>query len=69
MTGKVNWYRHHIGRENADALERFVGQVDRCYGVLEGQLGKAASGHVLERRHSCVEIYFYLWLRSLSTQG
>jgi glutathione S-transferase len=69
MTGQVNSYRHHNGRENADALKRYVGQVDRCYGVLEEQLEKAASGYVLERGCSCVDVQFYPRVKEFEYTG
>lgn len=70
MTGQVNWFRHYHGKENNDALERYVKQTERCYGVLEEQLGRSGGETVLGGgRVSAVDLHFEPWLRQHAFAG
>jgi hypothetical protein len=62
MAGQTNWYRHYNEVKNEDALNRYVAQTYRKYGVLEGQLRKSDGESVLEMGHSAVDMHFYPWV-------
>lgn len=62
MTGQVNWFRHYHSQKNEDALNRYIEQSYRCYGVLEGQLEKSGGGSILPGGYSSVDVHFYPWV-------
>lgn len=38
-TGQVNWFLHFHDTKNEDALKRYVNEANRCYQVLDKQIG------------------------------
>ncbi|GAB7345150.1 hypothetical protein MBLNU457_3540t2 [Dothideomycetes sp. NU457] len=62
MVGQVNWFRHYHSQKNDDALERYVAQAKRSFGVLDAQLGKSGGGSVLPGGFSAVDVHFYPWI-------
>lgn len=37
--GQVNWFTHYHDSKNEDALKRYLNETNRCYGVLDQQIG------------------------------
>ncbi|PSK55296.1 Pre-mRNA-splicing factor SLU7 [Elsinoe australis] len=62
MLGQRNFYMHYNPTENADAKQRYLEQSDRCFSVLEGQLGKSGGKSVLPGGFSAVDAHFYAWM-------
>lgn len=69
MTGQVNWFRHYHPSKNEDALDRYVEQTYRCYGVLEGQLEKSGGGSVLPGGYTSADVHFYPWVYQYKFAG
>ena len=67
-TGQVNWYRHYNAQKNEDALQRYVEQTYRCYGVVEGQLGKSEGGFLLGEL-TAVDVHFEPWVHQYQYAG
>ena len=63
MTGQVNWFRHYHPNKNEDALNRYVEQTYRCYGVFEEQLKKSRGQSVLPGGVTAVDFHFEPWVR------
>lgn len=69
MTGQVNWFRHYHPSKNEDALSRYVEQTERCYGIVEGQLGKTGGRSILEGGISAADLHFEPWVRQHEFAG
>ncbi len=54
---------HYNPTKNEDALNRYVEQTQRCYGVLNGQLEKTNGESVLPGGVSAVDAHFEPWVR------
>lgn len=48
--------------KNEDALNRYIEQTNRCYGVLEGQLKKTGGESVLPGGITAVDLHFLPWI-------
>jgi glutathione S-transferase len=56
-------YRHYNPVKNEDALNRYVEQTRRCYGVLQGQLEKTDGQSVLPGGITAVDAHYEPWVR------
>ena len=63
LLGQVNWFRHYHPSKNDDALNRYVEQTYRCYGVLDEQIASHGGRYVLPGNGpSAVDLQFYPWV-------
>lgn len=69
MTGQVNWFRHYHSSKNEDALNRYVEQTYRCYGVIESQLAKTGGKSILPRGITAADLHFEPWVRQYQNAG
>ncbi|KAL9579190.1 MAG: hypothetical protein Q9212_005245, partial [Teloschistes hypoglaucus] len=59
MMGQLNWFTHYHHTRNEDARQRYEEQAQRCFEVLNGQLGKSEGKSVLEKGFSAVDVHCY----------
>ena len=45
------------------AIDRYLNETKRCYGVLDGRLKDQTSGYIVGNRLSIADIAFYPWIR------
>lgn len=55
-------FRHYHSQKNEDALNRYVEQTYRCYGVVEGQLAKSDGRSILPGGITAADLHFYPWV-------
>ena len=66
---ELTYGRHYHPSKNEDALQRYVEQTDRCYQVLEGQLGKSGGHSILPGKITAVDYHFEPWVRQFNFAG
>ena len=69
MTGQVNWFRHYHSSKNEDALQRYVEQTERCYGVVDKQLEKSGGKSILPGGITSADLHFETWVRQHEYAG
>ncbi|KAJ6013409.1 hypothetical protein N7540_008000 [Penicillium herquei] len=69
MTAQLNWFKHFNAQRNDDAHQKYVAQVYRSYGVLEGQLQKSDGTSILPTRVTAVDFHFEPWVRGHTFAG
>ncbi|AXK39956.1 glutathione binding-like protein [Crenobacter cavernae] len=65
--GQLWWFRHASGTPNPQALERYMKEVLRIYGVVECRL--AAVPYIGGEDYTIADIAMFPWLRSHDKLG
>lgn len=69
MMGQVNWFRHYHSSKNEDALQRYVEQTERCFGIVDKQLEKSKAQSILPGGITSADLHFEPWVRQYGFAG
>ncbi|CCG83462.1 Glutathione-s-transferase theta [Taphrina deformans PYCC 5710] len=58
--GQVNWFTHFHDSKNEDALKRYRNETDRCYQVLDKQIG--SQKYICGDKFTLADAAFYPWV-------
>ncbi|KAH7009364.1 glutathione S-transferase [Microdochium trichocladiopsis] len=69
MMGQTNWFRHYNPTPNEDALNRYVGQVNHYFGLIEKQLAKTDGASILPGGVTAVDLHYEGWIHQTAYAG
>jgi GSH-dependent disulfide-bond oxidoreductase len=67
MLGQLWWFRHSAPARDELALERYMRETKRIYGLVERRL--AVSAHIAADDYTVADVAFYPWLASHDALG
>jgi glutathione S-transferase len=67
--GQANWFTHYHAEKIPSAVERYVNETKRCYGVLETRLKEEGTNYLVGGRLTIADIAFFPWVRLIDYTG
>jgi glutathione S-transferase len=61
--GQSNWFNHFHAEKIPSAIERYINETKRCYGVLETRLKEEGTGFIVGGKLTIADIAFFPWIR------